>query len=339
MPYAKRLSRIHEKLGYCSAFLIEDPNDIFYLTGAQVSRGSVWIDRHRALLIVDSRYFEACSTLSHIEVALEHKRVWDELCSHKGRVGVDGRSMTMRRMETLKLKFVDAKWIAEMRAVKTPDECKKLQISADILWKSYRRTCKFIRQGVSEREVKGHFHQIALELGADDLSFEPIIAFGENAALPHHHSGKRTLKRGDAVLFDAGVIVDGYCSDMTRTTFFGRPSSELARVHAIVRKAHDAAIAKCRVGASTLTLDRAAREVIEEAGYGDKFIHSLGHGIGLQVHEAPAISHRKGSAVKLKAGMVFTIEPGIYLPGAFGVRHENMVLLTSKGPKLFFHDK
>lgn len=339
MPYSDRLSRVHKQLGYCTAFLFEDPLDILYLTGANVSRGSVWVDRTRALLIVDSRYIEACSALPHIEVALEHKRIWDKLQQTKGRVGVDGRTMTMRRMETLKFKWVDAKWIADMRAIKTPNEVIALQLSADILWKSYRRAIKLIKEGVTEREIKGHFHKIALDLGADDLSFEPIIAFGENAALPHHHSSERRLKRGDCVLFDAGVIKDGYCSDMTRTTFFGRPSREMAKIHKIVVAAHDAAVAKCRVGVQTSVVDRAARDVIEEAGYGDKFIHSLGHGIGLQVHETPAISHRKGASVKLEKGMVFTIEPGIYLPGIGGVRHENMVLLTQKGPKLFFHDK
>ncbi|MCI5051596.1 MAG: aminopeptidase P family protein [Simkaniaceae bacterium] len=339
--YLNRIATVHDKLKAGTAFLFEDPHDIFYLTGMRVSRGSVWIDKNGALLLVDSRYIDACQQACPIEARLESADLFKELRKGIKRIGVNGGQVTLRRAKELKLPTFDVKWMDELRIVKSREEIAALSHSADILWKAFQKTTKQLREGISEAELCAQFHINCLQIGVEGLSFEPIIAFGENSALPHHHPGERRLKRGDIVLIDIGVVVGGYCSDMTRTIFFGRPCKKLQEIERIVRKAYTAGKRACKEGVSAKSVDRAAREVIEKAGYGDRFIHSLGHGVGLQVHEAPWLTSKgnRGDTI-LKKGMVFTLEPGIYLPGIGGIRYENMLVLNNSSAKsLFPHDK
>ncbi|WP_080801649.1 M24 family metallopeptidase [Arabiibacter massiliensis] len=188
---------------------------------------------------------------------------------------------------------------------------------------------ELVREGVTEAEVAGQLEGIYRELGAQGHSFSPIVSFGANAADPHHEPDGTRLAPGDVVLFDVGCRQDEYCADMTRTFVFGEPTERQREVHDAVRRANEAARALVAPGVRFCDLDRAAREVIEEAGYGAYFTHRLGHQIGLDVHEPGDVSAVHDAPVE--PGMCFSIEPGIYLPGEFGVRIEDLVLVTEDG--------
>ncbi len=185
---------------------------------------------------------------------------------------------------------------------------------------------------MTELEVARALEIYCLKNGAEGMSFESIIAFGKNSALPHHHPGNTKLKENDIALFDLGVILNGYCSDMTRVDFVGKGNSTLRKLYDVNRAAQKVALAKCRPGVKLKELDQAARRVMASAELEELFIHNLGHGVGLEVHESPSISSKGiDRNVMLEEGMAITIEPGLYLPGKGGVRYEDTIVITAKG--------
>ncbi len=183
---------------------------------------------------------------------------------------------------------------------------------------------------MTEQVVARELENLLRRDGADGLSFESIVAFGENAAEPHHDPGHRVLEEGDVIKLDFGALYGGYHADMTRTVSFGEPASELKKIHDVVKQAQQAGIDAIRAGVSGTEVDAAARGVIDGAGYGANFTHGLGHGVGLDVHEGPRLG-REFADHELPAGAVVTVEPGIYLPGLGGVRIEDMVEVTDDG--------
>jgi Xaa-Pro aminopeptidase len=187
--------------------------------------------------------------------------------------------------------------------------------------------------GRTEREIMLGAHQRMRELGAEDPSFPAIVAAGENSALPHHESSEREVRAGELLLIDMGAIVDGYCSDCTRTVATGEVDDEVRQVYELVEAAQAQALEAIRAGIGGREADSVAREPIVAAGHGERFGHGLGHGVGLEVHEAPRVSQK--SDEKLEAGDVVTIEPGVYLPGRFGVRIEDLVTVTDDGCRNF----
>jgi Xaa-Pro aminopeptidase len=186
-----------------------------------------------------------------------------------------------------------------------------------------------LRDGVVERELALDLEIAMRRAGADDRAFDTIVAFGEHAAEPHHHPSDRPLARGDVVKLDFGALVDGYHSDMTRTVAFGEPVARLREVRDLVAASQEAGIAAVRAGVSAAEVDLAARRVIEDAGLGKEFPHGLGHGVGLEIHEAPRL--RWDVEDDLSEGSVVTVEPGVYIPGLGGVRIEDMVEVTADG--------
>jgi Xaa-Pro aminopeptidase len=186
-----------------------------------------------------------------------------------------------------------------------------------------------LMEGVTEKQIAFELDTFMRRAGAEQISFESIVAFGENAAEPHHSPTDRPLARGDVVKLDYGSVVDGYHSDMTRTVAFGEVSEQLREVHQIVLRAQQAGIDAVRAGVTGGEADHAARQVIADAGYADSYTHSLGHGVGLEVHEGPGL--RAGGADVLPEGAVVTVEPGIYLGGVGGVRIEDMVVVIADG--------
>lgn len=217
----------------------------------------------------------------------------------------------------------------EARLTKDEEELELMRISSKMNVEVCSRIAAALKEGVTEKEIQSLYNEIALELGASGPSFTPLICFGPNGAEPHHDSDKTRLKPGDTVIMDVGLIWKHYCSDMTRTVQFGEVSDEQKKVHEIVTAANRAGIAMCRPGVKMKDIDRAARQVIEDAGYGQYFTHRTGHGIGLDEHEFPDVS--SVSEVVAKPGMIFSVEPGIYLPGRFGVRVEDLVAITEDG--------
>jgi Xaa-Pro dipeptidase len=221
--------------------------------------------------------------------------------------------------------------VEQLRRVKDPEEIAAIgraQEAADAAFDSVVLGGG-LREGIAERELALDLEIAMRRAGADDRAFETIAAFGEDAAEPHHHPTHRALSRGDVVKLDFGAVVDGYHSDMTRTVAFGEPDARLRGVRDLVAAAQDAGIAAVHAGASAADVDLAARRVIEDAGLGKEFPHGLGHGVGLEIHEAPRV--RWDVPDDLPEGAVVTVEPGVYIPGLGGVRIEDMVEVTADG--------
>jgi Xaa-Pro aminopeptidase len=333
------------------ACVIEDPTDLFYFTGISLSAGQLWIHQKEALLLVDGRYIESVLYESRIPAALVSREALQTFCEKKGfqTIAFDAGKLSYQRVLEIKKHVRNAglekncKWIpllqpaSAIRMIKDKKEVVSLRKSADLLWKGYLYIKQQMEEGMTEKELARQFEIYCIKHGADGLAFEPIIAFGENSAMPHYRAGNRKLKRGDIVLIDIGAVLDRYHSDMTRVVFFGEGDSLLQSWYKIIQKAHDKALALCRPGVRVGKLDEAVREVFKKEQVEPYFVHSLGHGIGLETHEVPRI--RFDNAYKdviLEPGMVFTIEPGLYLPGRGGVRYENMILITEKGNDCFF---
>ena len=217
-----------------------------------------------------------------------------------------------------------------LRARKDADEYKRLKASAVLNDAAALAGFDALKEGVSELEVAAVIRDYYKQAGATPVFAS--VCFAGNGAFPHHHTGDTKLKRGDAVLIDLGGRLDGYPSDMTRVGFFGEPTEEFQKVHAIVNRAVEAALAAAKPGVAAKTVDKAARDVITEAGYGKCFTHRTGHGMGIDIHEPPYLTAT--SETLLDAGMVFSIEPGIYLPGQFGLRLEEIVILRDEGAEI-----
>ena len=218
--------------------------------------------------------------------------------------------------------------IRRLRLIKLPDEIDKLQRAAAITDAAGDDVFSRLREGHTEMDVAMMLSSVIGELGGV-LSFETLVQSGPNSALPHARPSNRKLERGDFVLLDFGAAFEGYKADTTRMAVVGEPSARHAEMHQLVLDAHDAAIAAARPGVTTGDVDAAARRVIEGAGYGDRFFHRVGHGLGLEAHEDPSLD--PGSHIVLEAGMVFTVEPGVYFPGWGGVRIEDDVVVEDGG--------
>ncbi|PNR94736.1 Xaa-Pro peptidase family protein [Petrotoga sp. 9PWA.NaAc.5.4] len=219
--------------------------------------------------------------------------------------------------------------ISKLRMKKDSEEIELMQASSIINDSSMEKVISVIPEMLPEKYLAKAIKNIFEREGADEVSFEPIVAYGKNASDPHHIPQNTKIKDGEAVLIDMGCIKDHYCSDMTRTVFFGNPIETLKNIYQIVLEANLKAIEKVKPGVMAYEVDDAARSVINQKGYGQYFIHRTGHGVGLEIHEMPYIS--QNSQIILEAGMIFSIEPGIYLPGVGGVRIEDLVLVTDDG--------
>jgi Xaa-Pro aminopeptidase len=329
------------KLNCC---LIEQPLELFYFTGLRLSAGRLLVHSKDVMLLVDGRYLQIAEEKSPYHISLDGPDKFLAFCqSHRiRRLGFDGRHTSHDRFLSLErtLKKAKCELVASTplfknaRAVKDKEELAKMQKSAALLWKGYQFIRVSLKTGVKEKEVAKRFEIFCLERGADRLSFEPIIAFGPNSAMPHYRSQSTRLKEGDIVLIDIGVCLDNYHSDMTRVLFHKKQDPYLRRLLDIAKRSQQSALALCRPGVKIKQLDMAARKVMCEENVEDLFVHSLGHGIGLEVHEYPRIKFDgEDKDDELESGMVFTVEPGLYVPGIGGVRYEDTVIITPTGHK------
>jgi Xaa-Pro aminopeptidase len=332
-----------QKLDAC---LIEQPLELFYFTGLKLSAGRLLVHSKQTQLLVDGRYVQAAEERSPYKVALDSPEKFTEFCrSHRiQRLGFDGRHtsydhfLRLQKQGGTEIKLIASTPLFKtVRSVKDNDEIQKLKKSAAVLWKGFQFIRASLKKGVKEIELSKRFEIFCLERGADRLSFEPIIAFGPNSAMPHYRSQNTPLKEGDIVLIDIGVCVDNYHSDMTRVLFFKKENPYLRRLYEIVRRAQKSSLKLCGPGAKIKEIDTAARQVMREEQVEDLFVHSLGHGIGLEVHEFPRLKFDgEDKDVELESGMVFTIEPGLYVPGIGGVRYEDTIVITPTGHKNFY---
>jgi Xaa-Pro dipeptidase len=255
-----------------------------------------------------------------------------------GDIGVEENQLRVMELRYLEAAFPGCEFrnagsvIGGLRKRKDSDEIAAMQSAAHIAEQALEATLPMVKVGVSEKQVAAELVQNILRLGSDpELPFSPIVASGDNSANGHATVGNRLLARGDLLVIDWGAAVDGYFSDITRTFAIGEIDSELERIHQIVQMANQAGREAAKPGIACSAVDLAAREVIEDAGYGEFFTHRTGHGLGLEAHEEPYI--RAGNDDLLEEGMSFTVEPGIYLPGRGGVRIEDDVVITTEGAR------
>jgi Xaa-Pro aminopeptidase len=259
------------------------------------------------------------------------------------KLGIEAAHLTVARKEWLErtstsrglaLSWTSTERVVEQpRLVKDASEIATMRDAAARLTGVAESAFRSIRSGVTEREVAGSIEMAMRAAGYERLAFDTIVASGPNAALPHYRAGTRILKPGDLVVLDFGGVLDGYCSDLTRTVSVGAPTPDALRLHAAVRDAQRAAMEAVKPGVPATSVDGAARELLESRGLGEAFGHGTGHGLGLDIHEEPRVGPPRShsASVQLEPGMVFTIEPGAYLPGMGGVRIEDDVLVTGDG--------
>ena len=326
-----------------SAALITSPHNRRYLTGFPSSDGCVLVTREAAYFLTDFRYIEAAQRRIREMECRCYRRMRDEvqelLTRHGiGRLYVEADAVTLAE----KTAFFDKLsveiggdgsldgWLTELRLVKTPAQLEKIRQAQALTEYGFEKILPAIRPGRTEREIALELEFAIRRAGAEGVAFEFIVVSGANSSLPHGVPSDKEIEPGDFVTMDFGAVVDGWHSDMTRTVAVGRVSDKQRAVYATVFEAQRAALETLKAGLSCVEGDAAARRVIEAAGYGDCFGHGTGHGVGMEIHEAPRLSPSAGEET-LREGSVVTVEPGIYLPGEFGVRIEDMVVITRDG--------
>lgn len=236
-------------------------------------------------------------------------------------------------MDIIKADFINEINISkELRIIKDEQGVQALEKAALIADKTYEEVLNFIKPGLREKDISDKIKELLIEFGGESLSFEPIVASGPNSSMPHYNGNNRVIEDQDLVILDFGCVYDGYCSDTSRTVFIGQPTEEQLKVYEIILRANKEAEDAAKEGIKAEDLDRIARGVIEDAGYGKYFINRTGHGIGVEIHEEPYI--KEGNKEILKTGMAFSIEPGIYIPGKFGMRVEDIVVIDGNGSKI-----
>jgi len=319
------------------ALLISEPSNVVYLTGFHSSNSYVLMAGEKTYLLTDQRYEIAAKKITKelkISTLIFKSGFIKDLEKVLKKNGIkklhyEAKNLTVLFHQNLKknLDGISLKpstnFIEQLRLSKDEEELKKLQKAQDITDKVFAKLKTSIKIGQTEKELAWEIEQLGREFGADDISFEPIVAFEENSAIPHHHPTDKKLKKGDVILIDMGHKFQDFCSDMTRMLFTQKPTAQQELVYNTVLKAQNQAIEISKNAHLCSEPDREARKIIDDAGFKGKFTHSLGHGIGLDVHESPGISIM--STQKIAPKTVFTVEPGIYLENEFGVRIEDMI--------------
>ncbi len=325
------------------AILITDLKNARYLTGFTGSNAFVIVTGSRAFLLTDSRYTAQASqevsgygikivtkALDAIAALLASLRV-RSLSFEAASVTCSMHSRLSEAMPKLRLKPTTG-LVNKLRVRKDSTEIRRLRASASLLDTGYRDAARLIRPGAVEREVALSIEMALRKKGADGLAFDTIIASGPRGALPHGKASHKKIKKGEFVVVDMGVLMDGYNSDETRTFVVGRATARHREIYGIVRDAQARALDAIRPGVKAGEVDSTAREHIRKAGYGKYFGHGTGHGVGLDIHEGPSVA--PGNDEILEEGMVITVEPGIYIPGWGGVRIEDMALVKKGGYEL-----
>ena len=314
------------------AFLVSNLTNIYYLTGVQVSAGLVLVSGSTVTLFTDSRYKEAAAKECYPSIIVKDLSDLSKSLSKIRRIGFEAEDVTCERFSQWKRKLKNKKFvqkigiIEEFRRAKDEQERRKFRRAQRITRQIMKRIPGLLKGGISERELAWKMECFARELGAESLSFEPIVAFGTHTSRPHHHPTSRKLKKGDLVQIDCGARYKGYCADQSRVFFTSDPTDEQRRVFQAVKRAKREAEKLLKPGAVNRTIDRAARAVLKKEGLEELFVHSLGHGVGLEIHEGISLS-KNAKKQTLKKHEIVTVEPGVYLPGKFGMRVEDEVIV------------
>jgi Xaa-Pro aminopeptidase len=326
------------------ALLVSAGPNVRYLSGFTGDNANLLVLPDRAILFTDPRYTIQAAQETHgrrLQVRIaKGALVLDVLAAIRRlrlhRIGFEPARMTCEAHESLRSRLPMkaslepvAGWIEQLRMVKSADEIARIRRSVETNSRAFEQAAARVRPGMKESELAAELEYRMRRLGAEKPSFDTIVAGGLRGALPHAQPTSAPLERGQLVVVDMGALEDGYCSDMTRMLFLGRPTPKVKQMYGAVLEAQLAAIDAVRAGVSTARVDRAARDVLKAHGLDRAFVHSTGHGLGLEIHEPPRLGKRDKH--KLAAGMAITIEPGVYLEDFGGIRIEDTVVVTEKG--------
>lgn len=335
------IERLQNELDGETAFVIESSINRFYFTGLMSSAGYLFVTKEKSYCLVDFRYFEAAKKVIKDCEVICYYNYRDEILKliNKNNIKsiiIENEKISLSKAQKWK-QFTDKesimlidddsldKIILSFRKIKTNDEINKIKSAQKITQAAFEHILNKLKIGVTEKQIALEIEFFMRKNGAQAMSFNPIVLFGENTSLPHGVPSNRKLKNGDFVLMDTGCIFEGYCSDMTRTVAFNFATEEQKRVYDIVLKAQRAAINEVKSGVVCSKVDKTARDIIYNAGYEGYFGHGTGHSLGLEIHESPSFSISDESI--LDENIVMTVEPGIYLPNKFGVRIEDMLIV------------
>ena len=340
MNHLKAIAAKLPEYGIDAMLLNSEPGE-FYAVGFH-GEGNVVVTAEKCFYFTDSRYIEAAGNLiTGAEIAMTgHSRNYRamvqevvEQCGIK-KLGFEEEYMSVSAFHVwedgLTAQLVPAqKLVNDLRAAKDEEEIALMVKAQEITDRAFDEICKFIRPGMTEQEIAAKLQYDMLRFGAEKMSFDPIVVSGPNGSLPHGVPSSKQVQKGEFLTMDFGCKYGGYCSDMTRTVALGEPTEEMKKVYQIVLEAQLAGIAVTRAGVPGTSIDAAARKVIADAGYGEFFGHGYGHSLGIEIHESPNANTRDNTL--LPVGAVVSAEPGIYLPGKFGVRIEDVTILREDG--------
>lgn len=342
----ERTSRLREFLpDKHSAVLITSDVNRFYFSGFKSSAGAVFVTNYSATLLVDFRYFEAADKKVGDTInVICYKKLFDSLNEIIAKeqvttVIIEDDDVTVNELSKLKRSinaevvtdFEVSSKILDLRMIKSETEIEKIITAQKITEKSYLTLLNFVKEGVTERQLSVELEYLMKKNGAERIAFDLITISGKNTSLPHGVPSDKMLCSGDFITFDIGAVYDGYHSDMTRTVALGYATDEMHKIYDIVLTAHNKAAHKIISGNTCADVDNAARNYIVSKGYGECFGHTTGHGVGLEIHEKPTVYLSDDTV--LRNNMIITNEPGIYIPSKFGVRIEDMYLVTDNGRK------
>lgn len=330
--------------GKADAALIISEENVRYFTSFSSTNGYLLITENTSIFLTDSRYIEAAQNqIKSCDEVCEIKSVEQTLAPLIENLGiksvcVEQSRMTLSQLNVFKKHFKNVAFVIDssldseinrLRSVKNKQEAEKIEKAQRIAEKAFDHILEFITIGKTEREISLELDYTMLKAGADALSFETIAVSGSNGSMPHGVPGSKKIESGDFITMDFGAVFDGYHSDMTRTVAVGDISIKQAEVYNTVLQAQKAGLEAIKPGTECREVDKMARDIIAAKGYGDYFGHGFGHGVGIEIHEYPNLSPK--SEAVLRSGNVVTAEPGIYIPGEFGIRIEDMVLVTDDG--------
>lgn len=331
------------------ALLVTKLVNVRYLTGFTGTSGWLWVTPDTATLLTDGRYGEQAAEETDAGVGVEtgsrpRACLEEVLGGDRPRAGLEAARVTLglfRSLQELGAGWVETREVVEgFRCRKDAEEIETIRRSLAVAEAALLEVGRRLEPGVTEREIAAELEYACRRRGADGMAFDTIVATGPRTALPHGVATERELRDAEPVMIDMGCVVDGYCSDITRMVWVGAgacrggaagPYAGYARVHRLVDEARGAAVETVAPGVSAREVDAAARRVMERGGLGDAFVHGSGHGLGLEIHETPALSPRSDD--RIEEGMVMTVEPAAYLPGRFGVRIEDVVVVDSGGAR------
>ena len=340
MNHLKQIAAKLPEYGIDAMLVNSEPGE-FYAVGFH-GEGNVVVTAEKCFYFTDSRYIEAANNLiTGAEIAMTgHSRNYRAMVQevidqcHIETLGFEESYLSVADYELwdkgLTARLVPAqKLVNSLRAAKDAEEIALMRKAQEITDRAFDEICKFIQPGMTEQEIAARLQYDMLRFGAEKMSFDPIVVSGPNGSLPHGIPSSKQVQKGEFITMDFGCKYGGYCSDMTRTVALGEPTGEMKKVYQTVLEAQLAGIAVTRAGVPGKSIDAAARKVIADAGYGEYFGHGFGHSLGIEIHESPNANTREETL--LPVGAVVSAEPGIYLPGKFGVRIEDVTILREDG--------